>query len=117
MRDLLLERTDCIVELYEGNGAKWQLVNSGTPGKLGSFEEVLFASNEMQVKSGYCPLNSYCLLELRSRYWTVLRGIHVMESNGIFKVSSLKSLLVTLTTICIAGNSSSHGSECSYTRE
>lgn len=48
LRDLLLERTDCIVELYEGSGSKWQLVNSGTPGKLGSFEEILFASNEMQ---------------------------------------------------------------------
>lgn len=49
VRDLLLERTDCIVELYEGSGSKWQLVKSGTPGKLGSFEDVLFASNEMQV--------------------------------------------------------------------
>lgn len=48
VRDLLLERTDCTVELYEGTGSKWQLIKSGTPGKLGSFEEVLFASNEMQ---------------------------------------------------------------------
>jgi len=54
LRDLLLERTDCIVELYEGTGSKWQLVNSGTPGKLGSFEEILFASNEMQVQSDLC---------------------------------------------------------------
>lgn len=47
-RDLLLERTDHTLELYEGNGANWRLVQSGTPGNLGSFEEILFANNEMQ---------------------------------------------------------------------
>lgn len=49
VRDFLLERTDCTIELYEGTGSKWQLVKTGTPGKLGSFEDVLFSSNEMQV--------------------------------------------------------------------
>ncbi|KAL8488024.1 hypothetical protein ACS0TY_024341 [Phlomoides rotata] len=47
-RDLLLERTDHTLELYEGNGANWRLVKSGSPGNLGSFEEILFANNEMQ---------------------------------------------------------------------
>ncbi|CAA0838658.1 DNA mismatch repair protein MSH2 [Striga hermonthica] len=47
-RDLLLERTDHTVELYEGSGANWRLVKCATPGNLGGFEEVLFANNEMQ---------------------------------------------------------------------
>ncbi|ESR54154.1 hypothetical protein CICLE_v10018746mg [Citrus x clementina] len=47
-RDLLLERTDHTLELYEGSGSNWRLVKSGTPGNLGSYEDVLFANNEMQ---------------------------------------------------------------------
>lgn len=47
-RDLLLERTDHTLELYDGSGSNWRLVKSGTPGNLGSFEDVLFANNEMQ---------------------------------------------------------------------
>uniref|UniRef100_A0A2P2J8B8 DNA mismatch repair protein MSH2 n=1 Tax=Rhizophora mucronata TaxID=61149 RepID=A0A2P2J8B8_RHIMU len=47
-RDLLLERTDHTLELYEGSGSHWKLVKSGTPGNLGSFEDILFANNEMQ---------------------------------------------------------------------
>ncbi|XVF53954.1 hypothetical protein PTKIN_Ptkin05aG0141900 [Pterospermum kingtungense] len=47
-RDLLLERTDHTLELYEGSGSNWRLVKSGSPGNLGSFEDVLFANNEMQ---------------------------------------------------------------------
>ncbi|KAK4483392.1 hypothetical protein RD792_010578 [Penstemon davidsonii] len=47
-RDLLLERTDHTLELYEGSGSNWRLVRSGTPGNLGSFEDILFANNEMQ---------------------------------------------------------------------
>ncbi|KMS97549.1 hypothetical protein BVRB_5g126110 isoform A [Beta vulgaris subsp. vulgaris] len=47
-RDLLLERTDHTVELYEGSGSNWRLVKSGSPGNLGSFEDILFANNEMQ---------------------------------------------------------------------
>lgn len=47
-RDLLLERTDHTIELYEGSGSNWRLVKSGTPGNLGSYEDVLFANNEMQ---------------------------------------------------------------------
>ncbi|GFZ05903.1 MUTS homolog 2 [Actinidia rufa] len=46
--DLLLERTDHTLELYEGSGSNWRLVKSGSPGNLGSFEDILFANNEMQ---------------------------------------------------------------------
>lgn len=48
VRDLLLERTDHTVQVYEGSGSNWKLVKSGTPGKLESFEDILFANNEMQ---------------------------------------------------------------------
>ncbi|KAK9669035.1 hypothetical protein RND81_13G104100 [Saponaria officinalis] len=47
-RDLLLERTDHTIELYEGSSSNWKLVKSGSPGNLGSFEDILFANNEMQ---------------------------------------------------------------------
>ena len=47
-RNLLLERTDHAVELYEGSGSNWRLVKSGTPGNISSFEDTLFANNEMQ---------------------------------------------------------------------
>uniref|UniRef100_A0A7N0V7H1 DNA mismatch repair protein MSH2 n=1 Tax=Kalanchoe fedtschenkoi TaxID=63787 RepID=A0A7N0V7H1_KALFE len=48
IRDILLERADHTVELYEGSGSNWKLVRSGSPGNLGSFEDTLFANNEMQ---------------------------------------------------------------------
>ncbi|GMN68897.1 hypothetical protein TIFTF001_037947 [Ficus carica] len=47
-RDLLLERTEYPVELYEGSGSNWRLVKSGTPGNISSFEDILFTNNEMQ---------------------------------------------------------------------
>lgn len=47
-RDLLLERTDHTLEVYEGNGANWRLTRTGTPGNIGRFEDVLFANNDMQ---------------------------------------------------------------------
>nr|AAT67044.1 DNA mismatch repair protein [Petunia x hybrida] len=47
-RDILLERMDRTLELYEGSGSNWRLVKNGTPGVLGSFEDILFANNEMQ---------------------------------------------------------------------
>ncbi|KAK4752547.1 hypothetical protein SAY87_021345 [Trapa incisa] len=47
-RDLLLERTDHTMEVYEGSGSNWRLVRTGSPGNLGSFEDVLFANYEMQ---------------------------------------------------------------------
>ncbi|EPS69989.1 hypothetical protein M569_04769 [Genlisea aurea] len=47
-RDLLLERKDHTVELYQGSGANWRLAKKASPGNFSSFEEVLFATNEMQ---------------------------------------------------------------------
>lgn len=47
-RNLLLERTDHTLELYEGSGSSWRLTKSGTPGNIGSFEDILFANNDMQ---------------------------------------------------------------------
>ncbi|XP_050255775.1 DNA mismatch repair protein MSH2 isoform X3 [Quercus robur] len=58
-RDLLLERTDHTLELYEGSGSNWRLVKSGTPGNLGSFEDVLFANNEMQDSPVVVALSPY----------------------------------------------------------
>ncbi|KAK9080353.1 hypothetical protein SSX86_000111 [Deinandra increscens subsp. villosa] len=48
VRDLLLERTDHSLELYEGSGSNWRLMKRGTPGNLNSFEDILFAKNDMQ---------------------------------------------------------------------
>ncbi|MCO5591782.1 hypothetical protein L7F22_045774 [Adiantum nelumboides] len=48
LRDLLLTRTDHTVELYEGSGSNWRLIKTGTPGRIGSFEDVLFATSDMQ---------------------------------------------------------------------
>ncbi|CAL1390860.1 unnamed protein product [Linum trigynum] len=56
-RDLLLDRTDHTLELYEGSGSNWKLVKSGTPGTLGSFEDVLFANIEMQDSPVVVALN------------------------------------------------------------
>ncbi|TKW28130.1 hypothetical protein SEVIR_3G331700v4 [Setaria viridis] len=47
-RNILLERTDRTLELYEGSGSSWRLTKSGTPGNIGSFEDILFANNDMQ---------------------------------------------------------------------
>lgn len=47
-RDLLLERNDRTLEIYEGSGSNWGLTKAGTPGKLGNFEDILFANNDMQ---------------------------------------------------------------------
>ncbi|KAG0466931.1 hypothetical protein HPP92_018511 [Vanilla planifolia] len=47
-RDLLLDRTDYTIEIYEGSGSNWRLTKAGTPGNIGFFEEILFANNDMQ---------------------------------------------------------------------
>ncbi|KAF6160878.1 hypothetical protein GIB67_041932 [Kingdonia uniflora] len=47
-RDILLERADHTLEVYEGSGSNWRLTKHGSPGNLGSFEDILFANNEMQ---------------------------------------------------------------------
>lgn len=66
-RDLLLDRTDHTLELYEGSGSNWRLVKSGTPGNLGSFEDVLFANNDMQDS----PVVVAITLNLRENQCTV----------------------------------------------
>ncbi|KAI3820954.1 hypothetical protein L1987_08510 [Smallanthus sonchifolius] len=48
VRDLLLERIDHSLELYEGSGSNWRLIKRGTPGNLNSFEDILYAKNDMQ---------------------------------------------------------------------
>ncbi|XP_019439430.1 PREDICTED: DNA mismatch repair protein MSH2 [Lupinus angustifolius] len=58
-RDLLLERTDHTLELYEGSTSNWKLVKSGTPGNIGSFEDVLFANSEMQDSPAVVALSLY----------------------------------------------------------
>ncbi|KAL6010772.1 MutS-like protein [Asimina triloba] len=47
-RDLLLDRADHTLEVYEGSGSNWRLSRTGTPGNIGSFEDILFANNDMQ---------------------------------------------------------------------
>ncbi|XP_065860687.1 DNA mismatch repair protein MSH2 [Euphorbia lathyris] len=66
-RDLLLDRTDHTLEVYEGSGSNWRLVKSGTPGNLGSFEDVLFANNEMQDS----PVVVAVTLNFRENWCTV----------------------------------------------
>lgn len=45
-RDVLLERGDRKIEIYESNGSKWKCRETSSPGKLGSFEDLLFKSQE-----------------------------------------------------------------------
>jgi DNA mismatch repair protein MSH2 len=47
LRELLLERAEHTVEVYEGSGATWRLSKSGSPGRLGPLEEDLFRTAEM----------------------------------------------------------------------
>lgn len=53
-RNLLLDRTDHTLELYEGSGSSWRLTKSGTPGTIGSFEDIRCANNVMQ----YSPVTT-----------------------------------------------------------
>lgn len=46
-KDLLLGRGDRKIEIYEGNGSKWSCRETASPGKLGSFEDLLFKSQEV----------------------------------------------------------------------
>lgn len=47
LRELLLERAEQTVELYEGSGSAWRKVRTASPGKLGSFEEELYHNTDM----------------------------------------------------------------------
>ncbi|KAL3140673.1 hypothetical protein ABBQ32_005238 [Trebouxia sp. C0010 RCD-2024] len=47
LRELLLDRAEHTVELYEGSGSAWRKVRTASPGKLGSFEEELYHNTDM----------------------------------------------------------------------
>ncbi|GFS40734.1 MUTS homolog 2 [Actinidia rufa] len=98
-RDLLLDRTDHTLELYEGSGSNWRLVKSGSPGNLGSFEDILFANNEMQdspvivalspqfpaKSSEFKPLHdalSRCGVMLTERKKTEFKGRDLVQDLG-----------------------------------
>eukprot|EP00958_Prasinococcus_capsulatus_P021547 scaffold2926_cov399-Prasinococcus_capsulatus_cf.AAC.16 len=47
LREILLERADRTVEVYEQSGGTWKLKRSASPGALHSFEDVLYESHDM----------------------------------------------------------------------
>lgn len=48
VRKILLDRTDCTLDFYEGSSSDWRLSKSGKPGNIGGFEDILFINNDMQ---------------------------------------------------------------------
>lgn len=99
-RDLLLDRTDHTLELFEGNGSNWRLSRTGTPGNLGSFEDVLFANNDMQdtpVIVALCPnyRESECTIGL-SFVDTTKRMLGLAEFLDDSQFTNLESALVAL---------------------
>ncbi|XRB17399.1 DNA mismatch repair protein MSH2 [Pseudoscourfieldia marina] len=54
LRDVLLERGEHTVELYEGAGDKWKCTKSASPGKLDAFQDELFNSGGSD-KGGLAP--------------------------------------------------------------
>ncbi|RWR85505.1 DNA mismatch repair protein MSH2 [Cinnamomum micranthum f. kanehirae] len=99
-RDLLLDRTDHTLELYEGNGSNWRLSKAGTPGNLGDFEDVLFANNDMQdspVIVALCPnfCGNVCTVGL-SYVDTTKRTLGLAEFLDDSQFTNLESALVAL---------------------
>lgn len=99
-RDLLLDRTDHTLELYEGNGSNWRLSKAGTPGNLGSFEDVLFANNDMQDSPAIvalCPnfRENECTVGL-SYVDTTKRTLGLAEFLDDSQFTNLESALVAL---------------------
>lgn len=99
-RDLLLDRTDHTLELYEGNGSNWRLSKAGTPGNLGDFEDVLFANNDMQdspVIVALCPNfhGNQCTVGL-SYVDTTKRTLGLAEFLDDSQFTNLESALVAL---------------------
>ncbi|XP_020097414.1 DNA mismatch repair protein MSH2 [Ananas comosus] len=99
-RDLLLERTDHTLELYEGSGSNWRLTKTGTPGNIGSFEDVLFANNEMQdypVTVSLFPIfrENQCTIGLSFVDMTK-RKLGVAEFLDDSQFTNLESVLVAL---------------------
>ncbi|KAL3512291.1 hypothetical protein ACH5RR_025008 [Cinchona calisaya] len=116
-RDLLLERTDHTLELYEGSGSNWRLVKSGTPGNLGSFEDILFANNEMQDS----PVIAALVPNFRENVCTVglayldltKRMLGLAEFPDDSHFTNVESALVALgCKECILPVESARASEC-----
>lgn len=116
-RDLLLERTDHTLELYEGSGSNWRLVKSGTPGNLGSFEDILFANNEMQDS----PVTAAVVPNFRENVCTIglayldltKRMLGLAEFLDDSHFTNVESVLVALgCKECILPIESARSTEC-----
>ncbi|XP_058091360.1 DNA mismatch repair protein MSH2 [Magnolia sinica] len=99
-RDLLLDRTDHTLELYEGSGSNWRLSRTGTPGNLGSFEDILFANNDMQDSPAIvalCPnfRENECTIGLGFVDMTK-RTLGLVEFLDDSRFTNLESALVSL---------------------
>ncbi|XP_027167250.1 DNA mismatch repair protein MSH2 [Coffea eugenioides] len=116
-RDLLLERTDHTIELYEGSGSNWRLVKSGTPGNIGSFEDILFANNEMQNSPVIAALvpnfrENVCTIGLAYLDLTK-RMLGLAEFLDDSHFTNVESVLVALgCKECILPIESARSSEC-----
>lgn len=116
-RDLLLERTDHTLELYEGSGSNWRLVKSGTPGNIGSFEDILFANNEMQNSPVIAALvpnfrENVCTIGLAYLDLTK-RVLGLAEFLDDSHFTNVESVLVALgCKECILPIESARSSEC-----
>lgn len=99
-RDLLLDRTDHIMEVYEGAGSNWKMIKYGTPGNLGCFEDILFANNDMQDSPVIVALFS----SFRENQYTIGLGcldmtkrvIGLAEFHDDCQFSNVESALVAL---------------------
>ncbi|XP_031474444.1 DNA mismatch repair protein MSH2 [Nymphaea colorata] len=99
-RDILLERTDHTLEFYEGSGSNWRLSKMGTPGNLGSFEDVLFANNDMDDSPAIVALSpifreSECIIGLAYVDLTK-RTMGIAEFLDDSQFTNVESALVSL---------------------
>lgn len=99
-RDLLVDRKDHTLELYEGSGSNWRLFRRGTPGNLSSFEDVLFANNDMQDSPVIVALFPYsresqCTIGL-SYLDVTKRTIGLAEFLDDSQFTNLESVLVAV---------------------
>jgi DNA mismatch repair protein MSH2 len=99
-RNILLDRTDRTLELYEGSGSSWRLTKSGTPGNIGSFEDILFANNDMQdspVIVALSPVLRESQLHVGLSFWDMThRKIGLAEFPEDSRFTNVESALVAL---------------------